>query len=389
MSQWEMVKLGSIYKISSGGTPLKSHSEYYEDGNIPWVKTGNLKGKYVSTSIDVISELGLKNSSAKLFPKGTVLIAMYGATIGACSILDFEACTNQACGAFLPNNDMDVNYLFYFLGSKKEDFIKMGVGGAQPNISATILKEVKIPLPPIEIQQKIAKILDAASDLLKLRKQQLAELDILVKSQFVEMFGGNKYPIVKVEEICEFITKGTTPQTNEIVEECNEGYIPYLKVYNLSYDGTMLFDKKPQYIKKEVHEGLLSRSKVYPQDVLMNIVGPPLGKFALVPENFCEWNINQAIAIFRATEKVSSRYLLYALMQPETLRPFINSAVGIRQQNLSLLQCRNLEIPLPPFTLQTKFTTIVEKIEQQKSLVYQAIDETQTLFDSLMSRYFD
>jgi type I restriction enzyme S subunit len=123
VSKWEKVKLGDIFKITSGGTPLKSKPEYYKNGTIPWVRTGDLKEKYITNVEGLITEEALKNSSAKLFPANTVLIAMYGATIGACSILYREAATNQACAAFLPKQIVESSYLYYFLCSKKDDFI--------------------------------------------------------------------------------------------------------------------------------------------------------------------------------------------------------------------------------------------------------------------------
>ena len=110
-----MARLGDIFTISSGGPPDKRQAKYYENGTIPWVKTGDLKEKYVSHNIERITQEGLDNSSANLFPADTVLVAMYGATIGACSILGFEASTNQACAAFLPTSKVLPDYLYYFL----------------------------------------------------------------------------------------------------------------------------------------------------------------------------------------------------------------------------------------------------------------------------------
>ena len=150
----------------------------------------------------------------------------------------------------------------------------------------------------------------------------------------------------------------------------------------------MLFDENPQYILAETHNGKLARSKVYPNDVLMNIVGPPLGKFTLVTDEFEEWNINQAIAIFRAKERILPRFLLHALMQPKVLEPFIGQAVGIRQQNLSLEQCRNLQFPLPSLEEQKSFVEFAEQLDKSKVAVQKALDETQILFDSLMQKFF-
>ena len=208
-----------------------------------------------------------------------------------------------------------------------------------------------------------------AKNALDSRQAQLTKLDELVKARFVEMFENNTYPKVKVSTVCDFITKGTTPPNDLISEEYSSDKVPYLKVYNLSFNGELLFDTAPQYISENIHNGMLARSKVYPNDVLMNIVGPPLGKFSLVTDEFPEWNINQAIAIFRAKEKINPKYLLSALMQPEVLNPFLRQAVGIRQLNLSLSQCRDLEIFLPPLSLQNQFSAFVAEVDKSKLFV--------------------
>ena len=182
------VKLGDIFEIGSGGTPSKSHPEYY-GGNIPWVKTGDLKNEYLYEVEDFITEEGLNNSSAKMYEEDTVLIAMYGATIGATSILKMKACTNQACAAFRKNEQVIPEYLYYFLRSQKEKFVKDGVGGAQPNISAGYLKKVKMELPSLDEQKVIVDILDKISDIVCKRSFELQSLDDLIKARFVEMFG--------------------------------------------------------------------------------------------------------------------------------------------------------------------------------------------------------
>ena len=193
---------------------------------------------------------------------------------------------------------------------------------------------------------------------------------------------------MKAADVCDFITKGTTPPTGEITEKYEIGMIPYLKVYNLSFTGELLFDSMPQYIPAETHNKQLARSKVVPNDVLMNIVGPPLGKFSLVTDEFSEWNINQAIAIFRAKDRVLPRYLLAALMQPDVLRPFLEQAVGIRQLNLSLEQCRNLEFPLPPIEEQKAFVKFSEQTDKSKMAIQQSLDKLELLKKSLMQEYF-
>ena len=172
-------KLGEIFEISSGGTPSKSHPEYY-GGNIPWVKTGDLKKEYLDEVENYITEEGLNNSSAKMYEADTVLIAMYGATIGATSILKMNACTNQACAAFKKSEQVIPEYLYFFLRSQKEKFVKDGVGGAQPNISVGYLKKVKMEIPSLNEQKVIVDVLDQISDVIVKRNQEILSLEELI-----------------------------------------------------------------------------------------------------------------------------------------------------------------------------------------------------------------
>jgi type I restriction enzyme S subunit len=280
---------------------------------------------------------------------------------------------------------------YYFQSPVFRNYINSeltGIGGSLTRAQPKQIAKYPVPLPPLETQKQIAANLDKVTHTIDLCNAILEKLDLLVKSRFVEMFGDGKYPIVKTSDICDFITKGTTPPTNEIYEDYSEDRIPFLKVYNLSFTGDLLFKQEPQYISKSTHEGKLSRSKVFPNDVLMNIVGPPLGKFSVVTNEYPEWNINQAIAIFRAKEKVIPQYLMSALMQPDVLRPFLEQAVGIRQLNLSLEQCRNLEIPLPPLALQEEFAAFVEQTDKSKLAVKQVLEKAETLKKALMQEYF-
>lgn len=285
-------------------------------------------------------------------------------------------------------NSLSLRYLYYFLEQYVETLRKESIGGVIKYIKLGNLTEATIPLPPLEEQRRIAALLDKVSDLIAKRRAQMDKLDLLVKARFVEMFERGSYPKVKASEICDFITKGTTPSAEEIFTENSPSRIPFLKVYNLSFTGELLFEQNPQYIERNVHEGKLSRSKVYPNDVLMNIVGPPLGKFALIPKKYGNLNINQAIAIFRAKEKILPKFLLAALMQPEVLKPFMDQAVGVRQQNLSLEQCRNLEISLPDIELQKQFVKFEEQVEKSKLTIQQSLDKLEILKRALMQQYF-
>lgn len=153
---WEWARLGSIGDWGSGATPSRTHPEYY-GGNIPWLKTGDLNDGYINSVPEFITDLALEKTSVRLNPIGSVLIAMYGATIGKLGILSIPATTNQACCACLPYSDFYNEYLFYFLMSQKQAFIKRGEGGAQPNISKEKIIGTLMPVPPVEEQHRIVK----------------------------------------------------------------------------------------------------------------------------------------------------------------------------------------------------------------------------------------
>lgn len=145
--EWVTEELGQIAKMTSGGTPNKKHTEYYEGGTIPWVRSGELdRGLILDTEIK-ITQAGLDNSSAKIFPKGTLLIALYGATIGKLGFLGIDACTNQAVCAIFENDKVSLKYLYYYLLLHRSKLIEQGIGGAQPNISQTILKKLPVRYP--------------------------------------------------------------------------------------------------------------------------------------------------------------------------------------------------------------------------------------------------
>lgn len=167
---WKWVRLGEIGSWSSGATPSRSNPKYY-GGEIPWLKTGDLNDGYIVEVPEYITEEALNKTSVRLNPIGSVLMAMYGATIGKLGILDIEATTNQACCACIPFKGIYNKFLFYYLLGQRGYYIKMGAGGAQPNISKEKIVSSILPLPPLEEQkrivEKIEELLPYANQLIK------------------------------------------------------------------------------------------------------------------------------------------------------------------------------------------------------------------------------
>ena len=179
-SSWEWTTLGHIGIWQSGGTPSRSNKSYY-GGNIPWLKTGDLNDGLITDIPESITEEAVMNSSAKLNPAGSVLIAMYGATIGKLGILTFPATTNQACCACIQYDAVIQDYLFYFLLSQRKEFIAKGGGGAQPNISKEIIVGTMIPIPPLAEQKRIVCGIKRWFDLIDQIEQGKVDLRTTIK----------------------------------------------------------------------------------------------------------------------------------------------------------------------------------------------------------------
>ena len=182
-NKWKIAKLGNVCKTTSGGTPSKGHPEYYEGGDIPWLRSGEVNKMNIHETELFITEDGLNNSSAKWFPKGTVVIAMYGATVGQVGILCNPMTTNQAiCGIF-PNETFTPIYLYHFLLSKKPEYLEIATGGAQANISQNIVRDTVVSCPPLTLQQNFASKIEAIEKQKELIAQSIKETETLFNSR--------------------------------------------------------------------------------------------------------------------------------------------------------------------------------------------------------------
>ena len=179
---WVWTTLGNVGVWQSGGTPSRSNKSYY-GGRIPWLKTGDLNDGVITNIPESITEEAVANSSAKINPTGSVLVAMYGATIGKLGILSFPATTNQACCACIEYFAITQHYLFYFLLSHRDMFIAKGGGGAQPNISKEIIVNTAIPLPPLAEQERIVTEIESLLALIDEIEQGKADLQTTIKQK--------------------------------------------------------------------------------------------------------------------------------------------------------------------------------------------------------------
>jgi type I restriction enzyme S subunit len=382
---WPLVKLGELFKVTSGGTPSRKKPEYYENGNIHWIKTGDLHKKYINSATEFITEDAFKSSSTKLYPPDTVLLAMYGATIGACAILKVQASTNQACAAFTPVKDVDPLFLYYFLKSNKSTFVNAGAGGAQPNISGTYLKKHEIPLPPLPVQKQIAAVLEKADTLRQQCQQMEQELNTLAQSVFLDMFGDpvtnpKEWDKLNLGSVCSKITDGThkTPIYKEVG-------IKFLSAKNISSGRIDWINTK--FISQEEHSQLIKRCNPELGDVLLAKSGT-IGIAAIVNRD-TEFSLFESAALIKYDrKKLIGEYVLY-LMNSESIRQlYKKSTKGNSIKHLHLIDIRKFEVPIPPLKLQIEFTNKIKQLEKNVFVSSTKGIEIDAMFNSLMQRAF-
>jgi type I restriction enzyme M protein len=347
-TKFDLVKLGDICETSSGGTPNKEKLEYYINGTIPWIRSGEVSKKYIYNSELFINDLGLKNSSAKIFPKNTVLIAMYGATTGQVGILKIDAATNQAiCGIF-PNEKMNSEFLMYLLLNYKDYLKSLSVGGARLNISQGIIQNLQIPLPPLSVQEEIVKEIEVYEKIIEGAKQVVNNYKPQIKID-------PSWEMVELGSVCEKITDGThvTPKYTEIG-------VPFLRVTDITESN---LTKK--YISKNEHLELIKRCKPEKGDILYTKNGT-IGVAKEITWDY-EFSIFVSLALLKPNKTlIKSKYLELYLNTPFAFSQALSHSKSNTITNLHLVNIKQIKIPLIDFNLQEK---IINEIENEQKLV--------------------
>lgn len=349
-----MVQLDSICQTASGGTPNSSTREYYENGTINWLKSGEVRQGLIYSAEQKITELGLKNSSAKIFPVDTVLVAMYGATAGQVGLLKVGSATNQAICGILPSDKILPKFLFYLLKGKKEFLITQSTGGAQPNISQKIIRNLQIPLPSLSIQENIVAELDGYQKIIDGAQQ-------VVENYKSAIQGSSLWNRVKVGDVVEFIS-GVTLSVGEC-EDING--IPLITIADVTEDGyikadgirKVVTDKKVNYLQKG--------------DLLFNWRNGSknlVGKTALFNLDGDYIFASFLLGVRPDTQKILSEFLWIVLNQYRVEGRYMQ----FMRQNVNGLfnreELKDVEIPCPPLDVQKK---IVDGIFNEIRLVHQ------------------
>ena len=380
--------LESLCKIASGGTPSRSKKEYWDGGDVPWIKIGNIKSKVVSNADEYITEAGLNNSSAKLFKKGTILYTIF-ATLGEVGILDFDACTNQAiAGVSIEKpEEITADYLYYYLKSKKAEVNKIGRGIAQNNINLSILRKFLIPMRAIEEQKTIVNSLNKIESIIEKQKQQLEQLNNLIKARFVEMFGdpskGDKIKTDKrkIGEIAT-VTKLAGFEFTKYINYQEEGDIIMLRGLNCKNGHLVLDDIK--WIDQAISDAL-PRSKLYKGDILMTYAGT-IGDVAMVDkDNTYHLAPNVGKISINNTNEINPVFLTQLFLNTHDY--IMSFASQVAQASINMQKIRDFDYYFPPIELQNQFATFVTQVDKSKFALQNSIINLMNLWYNTNSMF--
>jgi len=390
------VKLSDVCDISSGGTPSRTNPENFK-GVIPWAKISDIENAVngvVHDTEEHISADGLKSIRGKLFPKGTLLFAMYG-SIGKVGICGRELSANQAILGIRPKreNEIDLGYLKTWFSSNKQRLINQGRGVALKNLSATIVRNLEIDLPDFDNQIRIAYLLGKVEGLIAQRKQHLQHLDDLLKSVFMEMFGDpilnpHGFPVRKLSEFYVNPKEGTkcgpfgsALKKDELV---NAG-VPVWNMDNIASDGRMAHPFR-MWITANKYDELAAYS-VKDGDIIISRAGT-VGKMCVARMNGQPAIISTNLIRLRLGDGLRPLHFVSLMLYCKGRVGRLKTGADGAFTHMSTGVLDSLEFPYPPTELQDRFGEVAAKVESTKSLYQQNLSDLESLYGALSQQAF-
>ena len=371
-NEWKKVKLGDVFDLQMGKTPLRENKLYWDKGEYHWISISdmNFSEKYISSTKEKITELAVKKSGIKIIPKNTVIMS-FKLSIGKVKIVNEDIYSNEAIMAFIPktNNFIDENFLYYSLkGVRWNEGINKAVKGL--TLNKALISQKEIFLPNLAIQQEIASNLDSIADFLDLRRKQLNYLKELNKSLFTKIFGDieKKFEYHKLSNICD-VRDGTHDSPEYITTDKR---FPLITSKNLK--GDKIDFSEVNFISEADFNKINVRSKVDIGDILMPMIGT-IGNPIIVKINK-KFSIKNLALIKFKNSQIINTFLKFLLLSDYFNLIISQKNKGGTQKFLSLSDIRNFLIPVPPIELQNKFAERIEKIEKLKFTIMTIILNT-------------
>ena len=395
---WPVATVGEVCEVVSGATPRTGKPEFW-DGNVPWVTPKDLSElgqKHLSDTPRKITKAGLKSCSARMLPAQSVLFSSR-APIGLVAINTIPVCTNQGFKSLVPRFDLvSPDFLFWWLKAQEKHVQSKGRGATFKEVSKKIVEDLQIPLPPLAEQKRIAAILDAADALRAKRREALAQLDTLLQSTFLDMFGD---PVTnpmgwEVQRLADVFWLQEGPGVRNW--QFKESGIKLLNVSNILKSGELDLSKTDRHLSTDEAQEKYSHFLVDADDLVIASSGIPIDeddllrtRSAFVRDEHLPLCMNTSTVRFKATDGISDlRFLQQWLQSHEFRRQITREVTGSAQKNFGPTHLKRLRITLPPLNLQHRYAAIVKSVEQQKASQRTHLTELDTIFASLQSRAF-
>ncbi|NJL19597.1 MAG: restriction endonuclease subunit S [Leptolyngbyaceae cyanobacterium SM1_3_5] len=392
MQGWQLKTLGEIAEVQSGGTPLRSHKEYWS-GGISWYSSGELNEMFTKESEDLITLKGLEESNAKLFPKGSLLIGMYDTAALKMSILDRDAAFNQAIAGVKPNENIDLRFVLYAINSRKIEILDQRRGVRQKNLSLSKIKNIKLPIPSLSEQKRIVAIVDNAFEgidrAIANTKKNLTNARELFESYLNSIFTqkGNGWVERQLKDVCFQITDG---KHGDCGNEADSGYF-FLSAKDVKQD--RLNYKGARQITKKDFEETHRRTRLEPGDVLITNSGT-IGRTAIAPEDERTYKttFQKSVAILKPNkELINSEFCRYSLMAH--LSEMVAISAGTAQKNLLLRDIRVHRFYLPETVYEqkriaAKLDEFCQEIQRLEAIYKQKLAALNELKQSILQKAF-
>lgn len=376
-------RLGDICEIVSGSTPKTGVSEYW-DGDKKWITPAEItdESHIITDSVRKLTELGVTKTGLSSFPKGTVILSSR-APIGKVAIAGCEMYCNQGFKNLICSQKIYNRYLYWFLKGNTEYLNSLGRGATFKEISKQIVASIEINVPDMEQQMQAAENLERVSSIIRLRKQELQKLDDLVKARFVELFGDGNHPHIALIDL---IIEGAGLSYG-IVQPGDDGTGDMGVLRPVDMVDGKISTASIKYIDRSIGDGF-KKTELYGDELLITVRGTT-GITALTDIRFNGMNVTRGIAVVRYDRnKINPVYLNAYLNTDESQRYIQEHTRGATLQQINLSDLRVQQIMVPPLALQEQMAAFIEQTDKSKVVVQKALDEAQTLFDSLMQEYF-
>ena len=379
---WEYKKFNEVFDLQMGKTPDRKTPQYFEGDNV-WVSIRDMGAKEISDSNEHISDEAIVASNIRKVKKGTVIMS-FKLTVGKCAIAAKDLYTNEAIMAFNLKEGYNVkpDFLYYYLRAYKWTGANKAVMGITLN-KATISQH-RLGIPPLSEQQRIVEELDLLSSIIEKKKEQLKELDNLAQSIFYDMFGDpvtnekgwGKSSLSKMGLLARGVSKHRPRNAPELLG----GTMPLIQTGDVSNADFYIRNYTSTYSELGV-----SQSKIWKAGTLCITIAATIGKCAILSFDACF--PDSVVGFTVNNELCNNEYVFFIFKCLQSILE--ENAPSVAQKNINLKVLNELELPLPPLSLQQQFASKIETIEQQKELIKQSITEVETLFNSRMDYYFN